>query len=87
MQFEWDEDKRLANVRKHGIDFADVPAVFDGDIVTIEDNRFDYGEQRFVTLGLLKGRVVVVVHTERNGVTRIISVRKATKYEEINYFK
>jgi hypothetical protein len=87
MQFEWDEDKRLANVRKHGIDFLDVASVFEGDTVTIEDDRFDYGEQRFITLGLLKGRVVVIVHTERGGVTRIISVRKATKYEEISYFE
>jgi uncharacterized DUF497 family protein len=87
VRFEWDEDKRLANIHKHGIDFADVAAVFDGDTVIIEDNRFDYGEQRFVTLGLLKGRVVVIVHTERGGVTRTISVRKATRYEEISYFE
>ena len=85
--FEWDEDKRLANIRKHGIDFADVAALFEGNTVTIEDDRFDYGERRFVTLGLLKGRVVVVVHTERDGVTRIISIRKATRYEEISYFE
>ena len=87
MQFEWDEDKRLTNIRKHGIDFEDVAAVFEGDIVTIEDDRFDYGERRFVTLGLLKGRVVVIVHTERDGVTRIISIRKATRYEKISYFE
>lgn len=87
MQFEWDEDKRLANVRKHGIDFADAIAVFENDTVTVADERFDYGEQRFVTLGLLKGRVVVVVHTESDHATRIISVRKATKYEEITYFE
>ena len=87
MQFEWDEDKRLTNIHKHGIDFEDVAAVFEGDIVTIEDDRFDYGERRFVTLGLLKGRVVVIVHTERDGVTRIISIRKATRYEKISYFE
>lgn len=87
MEFEWDEDKRLANVRKHGFDFVDVVAVFDSDIVTIEDDRFDYGEQRFVTLGLFNERVVVIVHTEREGVTRIISVRKATKYEARSYFE
>ena len=87
MEFEWDEDKRLANVRKHGFDFVDVVAVFESDIVTIEDDRFDYGEQRFVTLGLFNERVVVIVHTEREGVTRIISVRKATKYEARSYFE
>lgn len=87
MKFEWDEDKRLINVRKHGIDFVDVVIAFDGDIVTIEDDRFEYGERRFMTLGLLSGRVVVIVHTEREDVTRIISVRKATKHEERNYFE
>jgi len=87
VKFEWDEDKRLINVRKHGIDFVDVVIAFDGDIVTIEDDRFEYGERRFMTLGLLSGRVVVIVHTEREDVTRIISVRKATKHEERNYFE
>jgi uncharacterized protein len=86
-EFDWDEDKRLANVQNHAIDFADATAVFDGDTVTVEDNRFDYGEQRFITLGLLKGRVTAVVYTERSSITRIISARKATKYEQITYFK
>lgn len=55
----------MANLRKHGIDFIDVPMVFDGYIVTTEDDRFSYGEQRFVTIGLLQGRVVVIVYKER----------------------
>jgi Ribonuclease toxin, BrnT, of type II toxin-antitoxin system len=55
MKFEWDESKRLFNIRKHKIDFSDVPVVFNGLIVTVEDERFDYGEQRFVTFGLLQG--------------------------------
>jgi uncharacterized protein len=87
MGFEWDEAKRLANIRKHGIDFIDVPDVFDGDTVTVEDNRYDYGEQRFVTFGLLQGILVAVVHTERGDSTRIISTRKATKYEQRIYFE
>ena len=86
MEFEWDENKRKANIRKHGIDFVDIPVVFDGETVTIEDERFAYGEQRFVTLGLLQGRVVAVVHTERADHIRIISARKATKYEQRSYF-
>ncbi len=49
MKFEWDETKRLSNIDKHKIDFVNVPMIFEGDIITIEDNRFDYGEQRFVT--------------------------------------
>jgi len=73
MGFKWDEAKRLANIRKHGIDFIDVPDVFDGDTVTVEDNCYDYGEQRFVTVGLLQGILVAFVHTERGNSTRIIS--------------
>ena len=87
MEFEWDETKRLTNLRKHGIDFIDVPIVFDGDILTVEDERFNYGELRFVTFGLLQGRVVAIVHTERENFTRIISVRKASKYEQRIYFE
>jgi uncharacterized DUF497 family protein len=86
-KFDWDEYKRLTNIKKHAIDFADVTAVFNGNIVTVEDNRFDYGEQRFITLGLLKGRVIAIVHTERGATTRIISARKATSYEQITYFE
>ncbi|MGH9455391.1 MAG: BrnT family toxin [Terriglobia bacterium] len=87
MQYEWDEAKRQSNIQKHGIDFIGSERVFAGETVRISDDRFDYGEPRFVTLGLLSGRVVVIAHTESDEVIRIISVRKATKNEEINYFK
>jgi uncharacterized protein len=87
MRFEWDEAKREANLLKHGIDFTDVERVFEGETVTIFDDRFDYGEDRFTTLGLLEGRVMVIVHTETNNALRRISARKATRNEEISYFK
>ncbi|NJN74808.1 MAG: BrnT family toxin [Limnothrix sp. RL_2_0] len=87
MEYEWDEAKRLSNLRKHGVDFIDIPAVFDGDIVTVEDSRYDYGEERFVTFGLLQRRVIAVVHTEREDCIRVISARKATKYEQRTYFE
>ena len=86
MTFDWDEAKRTGNVWKHGIDFIGVETVFDGLTVTVEDDRHAYGEQRFVTIGLLNGRVVVVVHTEREDRVRIISIRKATRNEERIYF-
>ena len=86
MTFEWNEAKRQGNVDKHGIDFARVEEVFRGLNVTMEDDRHSYGEQRFVTLGLLSGRVVVVVHTEREDRIRIISIRKATRNEQQLYF-
>ena len=85
-KFEWDEEKRRINAQKHLIDFADAVEIFYGNTITVEDDRFDYGEQRFMTLGLLKGRVIAVTHTERGNVTRLISARKATKYEQLTYF-
>jgi hypothetical protein len=87
MLFEWDEAKRRSNIQKHGIDFVGIESVFVGTTVTILDDRFDYGESRFITLGLLSGCVVVIAHTETSEVIRIISVRKATKNEETSYFK
>ena len=87
MEFAWDEAKRKSNLRNHGIDFVGIEKVFEGETVTMLDDRFNYGEERFVTFGLLDGRVVTIAHTEADGVIRIISVRKATKYEESSYFK
>jgi uncharacterized DUF497 family protein len=83
----WDEAKRRANLRKHGLDFADALAVFSGITCTIEDRRFDYGEQRFVTLGMLRDTVVVTAHAEARDRIRIISMRKATRHEQILYFQ
>jgi uncharacterized protein len=84
-EFEWDEDKRIENLRKHGIDFVDVRSVFDGDTVIVDDDRYNYGERRFVSFGLLAGRIVAIVHTEDDGLIRIISARKASKYEQQIY--
>jgi uncharacterized DUF497 family protein len=86
MRFEWDEEKRRTNLRKHGIDFADAEEVYTGVTVTLEDLRADYGEPRLITVGMLKGRGVVVAHTERHGCIRVISMRKATKNETKAYF-
>ena len=61
--------------------------VFEGLTLTIPDNRFDYGEDRFIKFGMLDGVVVIMVHTERGDAIRIISMRKASKHEEIIYFK
>ena len=87
MGYEWDERKRRVNVKKHGIDFIDVPEVFNGDVVIVPDERFDYDETRFIAIGILKNQVVVVAYTERSENIRIISARKATKNEQIYYFQ
>jgi uncharacterized DUF497 family protein len=80
------EKKRLANLRKHGSDFAMAERVFADLTWSICDDREEYGEERFATLGLLNGVVVVIVHTERSGSIRIISMRKADTDEEKSYF-
>lgn len=87
MNFEWDARKRRANLRKHGIDFVGSEAIFDGVTKTMVDDRRDYGEERFVTFGLLEGRVVAVVHTETTDTIRVISIRKATKHEQALFFE
>jgi uncharacterized protein len=86
MRFAWTETKRARNLREHGLDFIDAPRVFEGSTFTVEDDRFDYGEQRFVTLGLLAGNLVSIVHTESKYEIRIISFRKATRREAQIFF-
>ncbi len=86
MRFDWGERKRLSSIRKRGIDFVDIPAMFEGDIVTVIHDRFDYGEIRYQTLGLLTHRVIMVVHTGSESLIRLISARKANKHEEKTYF-
>ena len=86
MEFTWSERKRAANLKAHGLDFVDAPRVFEGTTYTFEDDRFSCGEQRFVTLGLLAGIPVSVVHTESEHEIRVISFRKATKREAQIYF-
>ncbi len=86
MRFSWSEAKRQSNLLEHGLDFVDAPRVFEGLTYTFEDNRFDYGEERFVTLGLLDGVIVSIVHTESPRLIRLISFRKATKREQAIFF-
>ena len=86
MRFEWDEAKQRKNIAKHGIDFHGCDRVFDGFTATFEDCRFDYGEPRFKTLGLWHDCVVSIIHTETAEAIRLISIRKATLYEQKIYF-
>ena len=87
MKFTWREPKRRRNLRDHGLDFVDAPAVFEGPTFTYEDDRFDYKEQRFVTLGFLAGTAVSIIHTETSHEIHIISFRKATRREEEILFR
>ncbi len=85
MRYIWDEAKREANLRKHGLDFADAEKVFVGPLVLIEDTSEDYGEQRMIGIGLLDCLVVLIVHVEADETIRIISMRKADT-DEIDLF-
>jgi uncharacterized DUF497 family protein len=88
MSYSWDEAKRESNLKKHRLDFRDAHLVFAGLTLTFEDDRFEYSEQRFITIGLLSDEFVVIAHAEESEeTTRIISMRKATKYEETIFFK
>ena len=87
MQFEWDENKRKANIEKHRIDFADAVKIFDGFFIRRKDTRADYGEDRYVTTGLLSGVEITVIYTPRNNKRRIISARRARISERKEYYK
>ena len=86
MRYEWDDAKNRANIRKHGIDFIDVPSMFRHPMVTFLDQKQDYGEERWIGIGILGTVSAVVVFTEpKENTIRIISARKATKHEEKIY--
>jgi len=90
MQFEWDEQKRRTNLRKHQLDFADVWEVFERPMLVALDERSpEYGEDRQAGIGLLdETRIVVVIFTEpREDVIRVISFRKALSYEREQFQK
>jgi uncharacterized protein len=86
MQFAWHEPKRQATLRSRGLDFAEGYRVFAGPTLTFVDDREDYGEVRWVTLGLLDGKVLVIVHTETADEIRIISMREANQHEQHLFF-
>jgi uncharacterized DUF497 family protein len=81
MEFEWDEDKRAANVARHGIDFLDAGLLFDGRPVATRASPRG-GEARWMSTGLLDGRYVTVVWTWRGRRIRLISARRARHGEE-----
>ncbi len=87
MRGSYDPRKRIGNLRKHGYDFDDAHEVIESErTVTFEDRRFDYGEQRFVTLGILRSVVVVINTAETEDEIRLISMRKAERHEQEIYF-
>lgn len=88
LMFSWDERKRRANIRKHGIDFADCGEVFDGPTLSNEDRREEFGELRIRTFGLLKDTVVLVVWAPGDDNTiHLISARKGDRHESKQFWR
>jgi uncharacterized DUF497 family protein len=89
LRFEWDEAKAKANRKRHGVTFESATIAFrDPFAIELLDDREDYGERRLVLIGMAQGRVLLfVAYTEREEHIRIISARRATRYEEEEYFE
>ena len=86
MKFEWDKRKNQSNIEKHRLDFADAPKVFEAPMQVKLDERKDYGQDRWIGIGLMDMRVVVIVFTEpKENTIRVISFRKATTDERKRY--
>jgi len=87
VRYTHDPKKQAANLKKHGYDFKDAPQVIESNrAVTFEDRRFDYDEQRFITMGVLCGDVVVIATAETDEEIRVISMRRAEPNEEKIYY-
>jgi uncharacterized DUF497 family protein len=82
MKYEWDDEKRLANVVKHGVDFADACRLFEGPFMIMTDDRLNYGEARSIAFGHVENRLIAVAFTKRQDIIRIISARKANDREK-----
>ena len=87
LRFEWDSKKAQSNKKKHGIMFEEASTVFGDPLsITIHDPAHSIGEDRFITIGTsVDDKLIVVVHTDFDGITRIISARKATRNEKGQY--
>ncbi len=83
--FEWDPAKRLANLRKHGIDFVRAVQMFEGFVTQRTDTRRNYGERRILVVGLVDEMILALVYTPRGSVLRIISARRANDREARAY--
>ena len=86
MDFEWDQTKDQTNICKHGVSFDTARRIFEGPVLSWLDVRYDYGEERYISVGSVGvGAVLVVAHTERNGSIRLISARPASRKERQAY--
>jgi uncharacterized DUF497 family protein len=85
MEIEFDPGKRDRTLAERGLDFARANEIFAARHFTAEDTREDYSETRYITVGILDGRMVVMVWTPRGEARRIISMRKGNEREQARY--
>ena len=85
MKYEWNESKCKANIAKHGVDFIAAEDFNWSSAIEVIDDRIDYGEERWITLGLIGNHLYVLIYTIRVDTIRIISLRKANKREREFY--
>jgi uncharacterized protein len=85
VEFEWDEAKRIGNLRKHGVDFAAVRGLDWAEVRESEDRRKNYGEPRWVAYGRIGDRLHVLIYTPRGERVRVISLRRANDKETDEY--
>ena len=83
---EWGDAKNRQNIEKHGVSFDLAQRIFDGPVLTWIDDRQDYGELREISIGKVDGAIMLTVaHTDRSGVRRLISARRASRRERSRY--
>jgi uncharacterized DUF497 family protein len=88
VQFTWDPDKNLANIRRHAVAFADATRIFDGPTVEREDDRFEYGEVRVYAIGVVNGVEITVIYADReNDERHVISAWRAEPHERRYYWQ
>jgi uncharacterized protein len=85
VELEWDEEKRREILARRGVDLLYAALIFEGEVLTRVDDRRDYGEERWISLGLIEGEAFTVVHTERAGLTRLITAWKGGQNDVATY--
>lgn len=86
-EFEWDDAKAASNLEKHGVSFGEARLVFqDPFAVELYDDRRDYGEDRYILIGMSAARLLVIAYTKREDRFRIISARRAEPNERRDYY-
>jgi hypothetical protein len=87
VQLEWDETKRQSVIAQRGVDILYAALIFDGPVLSRQDDRHDYGESRYISVGMVDDECFVVVHSPRDGSTRLITAWKGGRDERSIYQK